>query len=406
MAGSSRSEKSVGPGDLLRAALDGVRLYRLRSTLTLCSFAAGTAAAVALVAITGGARAELLERLGRLGTDLLRVRAVGVRTPSQPPALTLADGRAIASALPFVDAVAPVRVVDARVLLPDDQFSVQVVGTTPDYFSMRGMRFARGRTFTREESSSGAAVCILGRDTAQRLAARGEVYGSLVKVEERWCRVVGILDTEAFTSGDPGDRRLYVPIGATLRGDLSARQAVGEILVRIDDHAEPEAGARILRRMLSRRHGGSEPFAVETAEALLEQRRGARGILDRLLGGVAFGALLLGSVALAGQTWQSVSLRRAEIAIRRAVGARRADILLQFLLEGITLAALGAAVGVALGLLGSFWAAALGGWGWVIPAGSLAAMLGTIAILGVGASIYPAYRAATLDPVEALRDER
>ena len=405
MAGSSRP-KGVGAADLLRSALDGVRLYRIRSTLTLCSFAAGTAAAIALVAITGGARAELLERLGRLGTDLLRVRAVGARAPSQPPALTLADGWAIADSLPFVDTVAPVRIVDAQVLLPDDQFAVQVVGTTSDYFSMRGMHFARGRTFTKEESSAGAAVCIVGRTTAQRLATRGEAYGSLVKIEERWYRVVGILDAETFTSGETGDRRIYVPIGATLRGDLSPRQSVGEILVRIGEEAEPEASARIVRRMLSRRHAGSEPFAVETAEALLEQRRGARGILDRLLGGVAFGALFLGSVALAGQTWQSVSLRRAEIAIRRAVGARRADILLQFLLEGITLAALGAGAGLVLGLLGSLWAAALGGWSWVVPTGSLAAMLGTIALLGVAASIYPAYRAATLDPVEALRDER
>jgi putative ABC transport system permease protein len=405
MAGSSRP-KGIGAADLLRSALDGVRLYRIRSTLTLCSFAAGTAAAIALVAITGGARAELLERLGRLGTDLLRVRAVGARAPLQPPALTLADGRAIADALPFVDSVAPVRIVDAQVLLPDDQFAVQVVGTSSDYFSMRGMHFARGRTFTKEEGSAGAAVCIVGRTTAQRLATRGEVYGSLVKIEERWYRVVGILDADTFTSGETGDRRIYVPIGATLRGDLSPRQSVGEILVRIDEEAEPEASARVLRRMLSRRHGGGEPFAVETAEALLEQRRGARSILDRLLGAIAFGALLLGSVALAGQTWQSVSLRRAEIAIRRAVGARRADILLQFLLEGITLAALGAGAGLVLGLLGSLWAAALGGWSWLVPTGSLAAMLGTIALLGVGASIYPAYRAATLDPVEALRDER
>ena len=405
MAASSEPGR-ISARDVARAALGGVRLYRLRSALTIASFAAGTAAAVALLSITGGARLELLERIQRLGANLVSVHAVGEAGREAPPALTIADATAIAQALPFARDVAPVRVVPASVLLPDEQLTVQVVGTTQDYFALRGLSFARGRPFSVEESDGGAAVCVAGDETARRLAREGPVYGSHVKVGERWCRVVGILEPEASTTGEDTDRRLYVPILTTLRHDLSERQGLGEILLRISDDVDPERAAQVVKRALLRRHDGVEHFAIETAQALLRQQRSTRGLLDTLLAAVAVLALCLGGIALGSQAWQSVSLRRREIAIRRAIGARREEILVQFLLEGILLASAGAAVGVGLGVAGAALAATLGEWPWVVPASRLASTLAIILFLGVAATSYPAYRAATLDPVEALRSER
>ncbi len=401
----SRDHARIAPRDLLRAALSGVRLYRLRSTLTIVSFAAGTAAAVALLAITGGARAELLARLAELGAQLVRVHAVGEAGRAGPPALTLADATTLAVSLPFASKLAPVRVVPASVLLPNDQFTVEVVGTEPDYFALRGLSFARGRAFSARESASGEAVCVAGSGAARRLSRSEPVYGALVKVGSRWCRVIGVLAPTAVTTSDGTDRRLYVPIRSTLRHDLSERQSLGEIFVRVADDVDPERAARVVRRALVRRHDGVEHFAVETAQAVLAQSRGARGLLDTLLAVVAVAALGLGGVTLASQSWQSVSLRRSEIAIRRAIGARRSEILTQFLLEGVMLAALGAGIGIGLGVLGAALASRLGGWPWLLPAEQFGAALFAIVLLGVAATLYPAYRAATLDPVAALRQD-
>ncbi len=406
MGASSDRRMRIQPRDLLGAAIAGIRLYRLRSSLTIASFAAGTAAAVALLAITGGARQELLDRIQRLGANLVSIHAIGEAGREAPPALTISDAIAIEQSLSFARDIAPVRVVPASVLLPDEQITVQVVGTTPDYFALRGLSFTRGRAFSATENDEGRAVCVAGDGTARRLAPEGVVYGSLVKVGQRWCRVIGILAPEAATTGEDADRRLYVPISTTLRRDLSSRQALGEILLRIADGVDPERAAQVVKRTLLRRHDGIEHFSIETAQALLRQQRSARGLLDALLAAVALLALCLGGVALGSQAWQSVSLRRGEIAIRRAIGARRKEILAQFLLEGIMLAAAGAALGVGLGVAGSGFASTLGNWPWLLPTRSLAATLAAILVLGVAATLYPAYRAATLDPVAALRHER
>jgi putative ABC transport system permease protein len=405
-------EGHLGLRDLLRDALRGVRLHRLRSWLTAASFAAGTAAAIALFAMTGGARAELLRQIRALGADLVAVRAVGATPKGVPPALTFADARALAESFPFVRDVAPVREIESSVLLPDDRVSVRVVGTTPDYFVLRRMSFARGRAFSREESDQGRNVCVLGEETARRVALGRDPYGSLVKVGASWCRVIGIVSRSALLeraggggggrADEPG-RELYLPIATTLRHDLSLRHGLEEIVLRLDEHADAEAVAGVLRRALLRRHDGSERFEVATAEALLRQQRSARGLLDMLLACVALVALLLGGVGLASLSWQSVALRTREIAIRRAVGARRGEILAQFVLEGVLLALGGGVLGALAGAVGSGVVAAAGGWPWLLSLRQLLVVCGVALAIGVLATLYPARRAATLDPVAALR---
>lgn len=381
--------------DLIDAAAHGVWLYRVRSALTVASFAAGTGATVALFAITGGARAALLQQIQTLGADLVTVRAVGVPERREPPSLTVADAAVLEESLGFVRAVAPVRAVESSVLLPDERVTVNVIGTTPDYFRLRRTRFARGRPFTAAETAAGRNVCVLGAAAARRLAPAGDAYGDLVKVGGGWCRVVGVLAAE--------DRELFLPIAATLRGDLSGRQALREIVLSVDEHVDPELAAPIVERALLRRHDGRRHFEVVTAETLLRQRRSARGLLDTLLAVVALLAGGLGAVGLASLSWQGVMVRTREIAIRRAVGARREEILAQFLLEGVVLAAAGGALGTVLGALGSGMLAVFGGWPWLLSLRALLASWAGVVAVGVAATAYPAYRAATLDPVAALR---
>jgi putative ABC transport system permease protein len=313
----------------------------------------------------------------------------------EPPSLTVADAAVLEESLGFVRAVAPVRAVESSVLLPDERVTVNVIGTTPDYFRLRRTRFARGRPFTAAETAAGRSVCVLGAAAARRLDPAGDAYGDLVKVGGGWCRVVGVLAAE--------DRDLFLPIAATLRGDLSGRQALREIVLSVDEHVDPELAAPIVERALLRRHDGRRHFEVVTAETLLRQRRSARGLLDTLLAVVAILAGGLGAVGLASLSWQGVMVRTREIAIRRAVGARREEILAQFLLEGVVLAAAGGALGTVLGALGSGMLALFGGWPWLLSLRALLASWAGVVAVGVAATAYPAYRAATLDPVAALR---
>jgi putative ABC transport system permease protein len=396
----------VRPLDYIRCALEGVQLRRVRSALTVTSFAAAAAAGVALLAITAGARQELLQRIEELGADLLSVQAVSSHPDRNPPPLSLADAEAIAASFPFLAEVSPLRSISATVLAPDDRVTVRVLGTTHEYFALRRLRFSRGRAFSEAEDSAGENVCVLGDAAARRLATQGAAYGSLIKLGSRWCRVVGVLSAgDAATGGETRGREIYLPLRATLRGDLSNRQGIDSMLLRVARGVDPEAAASIVERALARRHPERLRATVATAAGLLQQQRGARKLLDALLSAIAVLALALGGVTLAHQSWQGVAARTKEIAVRRAVGARRREILYQFLLEGVLLAGLGGALGTLLGAAGSRIAALQGGWPWLLPPLSVAAAIAVIVAIALAATLYPAYRAATLDPVATLRLE-
>ncbi|MGH7822040.1 MAG: ABC transporter permease, partial [Candidatus Binatia bacterium] len=253
---------------------------------------------------------------------------------------------------------------------------------------------------------------VLGSGAARELFPSGDAYGSLVKIGGNWYRVVGVLSTDASIGGSMGtgvdgaEREIYLPIATTLRGDRSVRQPLREIWLRIDDRVPAETAARIVERALRRRHQGHEQFEVATPERLLRQERAARGLLDLLLALVAAAAFGLGAVGMMTMAWQGVAERRREIAIRRAVGARREEILLQFVLEGVILAGVGATAGALAGALLSGVASLAGGWPWLLAADRcLFALLIALAV-GLFSTLHPAYRAATLDPVTALRFDR
>lgn len=367
---------------------------------------------MALFAITGGARAEILRRLEALGIDLVSVRPVGAAARGAPPALDYGDAEALRAELGFVRAVAPVRRVESSVALPTERVSVGVVGTTPDFFALRRLPFQRGRAFSAAEVARGDSVCVLGAAAARRLVASGDAYAALVKIGGNWYRVVGVLAATSFgeggSAGEDADvgRDVYLPISDTFAADAFHRQALAEAWLSIDVGTDPEAAAAVVERALERRHAGRQHFEVSTAARLLSEHRATRGLLNQLLFLVALAAFTLGGVGMMSVSWQNVRSRTREIAIRRAVGARQGEVLAQFLLEGCLLALAGAGVGILVGVAGSGAAALVGGWPWM-PSASHGALVLAIA-LGVAAlaTLSPASYAAALDPVGALRFER
>jgi len=401
----------VSARDLIGEALRGIRLHRVRALFTALGFAAGTAAAVASFAITGGARAELLRRLAALGVDRVAVRPVGESVRGAEPALTFGDAQDLGSALGFVREVAPVRAVDSTVQLPNERVSVRAVGTTPEFFRLRGLRFRRGGPFSAAQLERGDAVCVLGSGAARRLARSGEAYGGLVKVGGNWYRVVGVLAADgaggapwAGEAANP-ERDVYVPITHTFAGDAFRRQALAEAWLTIDPAVDAETAAPILERALERRHAGKQHFEVVTAARLLSEQRAARALLNILLRAVALGAFALGAVGMMTVSWQNVRDRRREIAIRRAIGARRAEVLAQFVVEGVLLAAAGALAGIAAGIAGSAAVASANAWPWTLSAGEVLSALAIAIGVAALSTLRPAAYAASLDPVAALRFE-
>lgn len=399
-------------GDLVHDAARGVRLHRVRSGITAAGFAAGAAAAVALFAITGGARAEILRRLAALGIELVAVRPVGEAAPGAPPALTFGDAESLSRSLRFVRAVAPVRAVESSILLPTERVSVRAIGTTSEFFTLRRLRFQRGRAFGADEVARGDAVCVLGAEAARRFVASGEVYGSLVKVGGNWYRVIGVLAAEssgatqwAGEGTNPG-REVYLPITNTFAADAFRRQGLTEAWLAIDSSVDPEAAAPIVERVLENRHEGTQRFEVTTAARLLSEHRATRGLLNRLLFLVSLAAFALGGVGMTTASWQNVRSRTREIAIRRAVGARQSEVLAQFVLEGVVLAAGGAAVGIAAGIAGSGVASWMSDWPWMLSPLEAALTFALALALAIVSTLYPAAYAAALDPIVALRFDR
>jgi ABC-type antimicrobial peptide transport system permease subunit len=399
-------------GDLVNDATRGVRLHRVRSGLTATGFAAGAAAAVALFAITGGARAEILRRLAALGIDLVVVRPVGEAATGSPPALTFGDADSLSRALRFVRAVAPVRAVESSILLPTERVSVRAIGTTAEFFTLRRLRFQRGRAFDAGEVARGDRVCVLGSEAARRFVVSGEVYGSLVKVGGNWYRVIGVLAAEfpggaewAGAGTNPG-REIYLPITNTFGADAFRRQALSEAWLAIDSGVDPEAAAPIVERVLENRHEGKQHFEVSTAARLLSEHHATRGLLNRLLLLVSLAAFALGGVGMTTASFQNVRSRIREIAIRRAVGARRSEVLAQFVLEGVVLASVGAVFGIAAGIVGSGIASWMSDWPWMLSPLEAALTFALAITIAVLSTLYPSAYAATLDPVVALRLER
>lgn len=198
---------------------------------------------------------------------------------------------------------------------------------------------------------------------------------------------------------------MYLPITHTFRADAAERQALAEAWLAIRTDPDPEDAAPVVARALERRQRGAQHFEVMTAARLIAEHRAARNLLNRLLAGIAVLSFALGGFGMMSSSWQNVRARTREIAIRRAVGAERRDVLAQFLLEGCLLALGGAVAGAAAGILGAWAAAALGGWPWTVAPwhGPLAGALALgVAVLS---TLLPASHAAALEPVEALRFE-
>lgn len=402
----------------LLEALESLSSNKLRSGLTILGIVIGVGAVIAMVSIGRGAEAVITDSIQGIGTNLLFVFRGGSEDVRNPKPITLGDAAAIADPFqaPSVEAVAPVLQGSAKVAYGGESTTTTLSGVTPEYAQVRNYRVAEGEFINEEHILGQASVVLLGPELAERLFGRSEgLVGETVRIEGQPFRVIGVLASKGGSGFSNEDMVAIVPLSTAQARLLrrSTRDRVDLLLVQaISPEAVPVAQEEIAQILRARHRTaiGADDFTILTQQDFLTTASTITNVLTIFLGGIAAISLLVGGIGIMNIMLVSVTERTREIGLRKAVGAHKSDILIQFLTESSVLSLIGGLIGIGLG------------WTISLIVGQIAARSGTpinprigldiilLATLfstavGLFFGLYPANRAANLEPVEALRYE-
>ncbi|MFQ5827443.1 MAG: ABC transporter permease [Dehalococcoidia bacterium] len=405
-------------------ALKGLTANKLRSSLTMLGIVIGVSAVISLMSIGKGAEAAITTRIEGLGANLLFVRPGAVtdgRVRSElgtRATLTLEDARAIADPdkVPAVALVAPQSRTFTQVLAGGQNTRTQVLGITPEYQEVRKSPVAEGEFISRADLTSRAKVAVLGSNVAQDLFEDSDPVGQRVRVGRYQMKVIGVLESKGGSGFGFSDDIVLVPLttfqsGLNRQRTVRGEQVVQVINIQAIDQNSMEAAKEQISDLLRERHRliGDDDFFITSQEDMIGAMQEITEMMTMFLGSIAAISLLVGGIGIMNIMLVSVTERIREIGIRKAVGAKRRDIMVQFLIEATTLSLSGGAIGVFVG-----WGASrlisglsIGGQPFqtLVTPGVVLLAFSVAAAIGLFFGIYPASRAARLDPIEALRHE-
>jgi putative ABC transport system permease protein len=408
----------------LRMGLENLRAHKLRSLLTMLGMIFGVAAVVAMLSIGAGAQQEVMAFIEQLG-----VRNLIVEAREAPDQQALQKIRKISAGLSFQD----FRVIQANVediaaasarkrftptkLLPRPQADAPMVyGVSPSYADIANLALVSGRFFDERETDGAAPVAVLGEGAAASLFGADEAVGRYVKVNEQWFQVIGVagpqLTVQADVAGLPAQDRnnlMYVPLYSAIfrleDGQSRQKDEIDGIYLQMRQGADMPSAAALLRGLLNVSHRQAGDFTiVSPAELLAEQRRTQR-IFEMVMVAIASISLLVGGIGIMNIMLASVMERTREIGIRRAIGAKRRDVIRQFLIETTIISLAGGILGVVVGVALSRAIGYLAGWSTIVTTTSIVLAFFVSVTIGLVFGLYPAARAAGLDPVKALHYE-
>jgi len=401
----------------IRVALRALGAHKVRTGLTLLGIVIGVAAVVAMVAIGQGTRAEILQKVESLGTNLLLVNAGQLKLfagrPQQVGAvattLTERDAQAIADEVSGVAAVAPAQSKKLLVKFGEATATTSIVGTTPEFQEVRNFRPASGEFFEDEHLRSAARVAVLGQTVVQNLFGSNDPVGETIRINNVPFKVIGAMEAKGVDiSGQDQDDQIFIPLRTALRRVFNLTY-LNTIFVSVGDSRSMDAAAADVAELLRERHrlrpGADDDFTIQNQAAILETQEAVSGTFTLLLGSIGGISLLVGGIGILAIMLIAVRERTREIGLRRALGARRKDILLQFLIETCLLSVIGGAVGVLVGVGAGKVVSLVTGWPMLIPWVVALAAVAFSMLLGLAFGVYPARKAAALDPVVALRSE-
>ena len=396
-------------------ALRALRRNKLRSGLTALGIIIGVASVVSLVAVGNGASVSIESRVAALGENLLTVfagsnRAGGVSGGlGSASSLTLADAEAIAREVPDVLAVSPEDSATAQAVANGRNWSTSVVGESPDYLLIRDWKLTSGAMFTERDVRSAAKVALIGSKTALELFGPLDPVGQSVRIRNIPFMITGLLATKGASIGQNQDDRLIIPYSTAMKR-LTGDRYLRSINVRVISAARMTTAQEQITSLLRQRHAltseKANDFNIFNQQDILETASSITTIITLLLGAIAGISLLVGGIGIMNIMLVSVTERTREIGIRMAVGAQPSAISFQFVIEAITLSVVGGLIGVLIGI----GAASLLNlfnldFKAIISAGSIVLSFGVSLAIGLFFGLYPARKAAALDPIEALRYE-
>jgi len=408
----------------MQLGFENLLLHRLRTLLTMLGMIFGVAAVVSMLSIGAGARQKVMSLIEQMGVHNLIVEAketldwqANRKLRRISPGLTLQDYRVIRDSVEGIVAATPRKRMTPTKTIPKSQQDPPIVyGIDASYLTIAGLRTLQGRFFTAAEEAHASPVCVLGAAARSSLFGAADPIGQYVKANEQWFRVIGVaapqLSSQTEVAGVPTqdlNNILYVPLNsAILRLEDSysdRRDEIDGIYLKIRDNADIGSVAQVVRAILdSSHHSGGDFSVIVPAELLAEQRRTER-LFNAVMVAIASISLLVGGIGIMNIMLASILERTREIGVRRAVGARQSDIIRQFVVEAMLISFVGGAFGILFGFVMSRLIAWLAGWSTIVTASSI--LLAFVVSISVGLvfGIYPAVKAARLDPVEAIRHE-
>jgi putative ABC transport system permease protein len=402
------------------SALDSLAGHKLRSSLTMLGMIFGVGAVIAMLSIGAGAERQSLEMIERLGLHNVLVRDLDLKRDEleeirkKSLGVSRRDAQAILDGVPGVKLAAPrIEIETYKIIAPGAKSEAKVYGVSHRQNELSQIVLQSGRFLDALDERHHAQVCAIGSRVARDLFGYQSPIGQRLKVNDIWFEVVGLLAASGGGSSFQGvtvgstAEEVYIPVTTAMRKfERDPLQSpLDEIVVRLEEGSSSRVTASAIDNLLDRLHAGAHDYELVVPEALLEQSRRTQRLFNIVMGCIAGISLLVGGIGIMNIMLATVLERTREIGVRRAVGARRRDIRMQFIIESFAISLMGGVVGVVMGIGIARVVAAYAGWPTVVTLVSILLSTGVSIAVGLASGIYPALRAAELDPIEALRYE-
>ncbi len=398
--------------ETISIALSSIRSNLFRAVLTMLGIIIGVGAVITMVALGAGAQREIDEQMAALGGDILSVQSSawfmrGVARDRQ--SLTTDDAAALAIGSVHIAEVVPEIGGRVQVKYGNRNTNISMIGMTPNYIDVHGFEMAAGRMFTAADENSRKRVAVVAADVPGMLEAdTAGMLGQTIMVRSIPFEVIGVLEPKGSSGWRNPDDDIWVPL-STAQFRVTGSEFVERISVQVAESSTIERAMLEIEQILRREHGilpgKDNDFAIINRKQFAESRQEATAVFTYLLAGIAGVSLVVGGIGIMNIMLVTVTERTREIGIRKALGATRANILLQFLVESTTLCLFGGLIGLAVGVGAATMLNRLAGWQTFVTMESAAMAFGFSATVGIVFGIWPARRAARLDPIDALRHE-
>ena len=406
----------MNPTEVLRLAMRSLTRNKMRTVLTMLGIIIGVGAVICTVAIGEGASEQVEQQITALGDNLIYITAGsinhgGVHLGSQATKTLLPDdAKAILENVPQISRVSPGVYSGVQVVYENQNWFTHVNGTGPDYFTIRHWPIVRGSGFGAHDVDTAADVCVIGQTVATNLFGGQDPVGKTIRISNLPFEVIGLLEQKGQSAafGNDEDDTLIVPY-TTVQKKISGIYWIQNIVASAVSQPEMESAEQQISSLLRQRHhlrpDAPNDFIIRDPNTLAQVREQSIRVMELLLAAIASVSLIVGGIGIMNIMLVSVTERTREIGVRIAVGATEEDVQRQFLSEAIVLSMLGGAIGVAFGFFASTIVSSALRWPTSIPAISIAIAVAFSAMVGIAFGYYPAKKAASLDPIEALRYE-